>query len=591
MTFRRFLSISLFLLASNLLVVAQQNEHKTLKKELYFLASPELKGRFPGTAEDKVTAMFLRTELQKLKLEMPFDNGLQAFNVVTSVDASPNNKLTINEKSAVYGTDFSLYAFSSNASHDGELVFAGFGMVIKTDSLKRNDYENLDVNGKWVLLLKGDPEPQNNNSVFIPFADARSKVMHAKDRGAKGVIFVSGTQNNKNDELAPLLFERAVVSSGLPVIDIKRAFLDQVLTVPGLTTDSLESRMIKGEKASVFDLKIKASATTELVRNEVTTYNIAGILTGSDPLLKNEYIIIGAHYDHLGMGGEGSGSRVPDTLAAHVGADDNASGVVTVLELARCLTNSKDRPKRSVLFVLFGAEEMGLLGSRHFAKNLPFPAANAVAMLNFDMVGRLNETKSVVVGGTGTSKETESILNELSAQSKLKLSYSPEGFGASDHASFYAENIPVMFFSTGAHSDYHTPADSPDKINYEGIAELADFAEILALNLANRERKLTFTEAGPKERNTGRRGFKVTLGIMPDFTSTSTDGLGVGGVTKGGPAERAGMKKGDKITGINGMSIGTIYDYMNRLKQLKPGQRVNVDVVRNGETIILIVDL
>ncbi len=291
------------------------------------------------------------------------------------------------------------------------------------------------------------------------------------------------------------------------------------------------------------------------------------------------------------MGGEGSGSRVPDTLAAHVGADDNASGVVTVLELARRLTNSKDRPKRSVLFVLFGAEEMGLLGSRHFAKNLPFPAANAVAMLNFDMVGRLNETKSVVVGGTGTSKETESILNELSAQSKLKLSYSPEGFGASDHASFYAENIPVMFFSTGAHADYHTPADSPDKINYEGIAELADFAEILALNLASRGSKLTFTEAGPKERNTGRRGFKVTLGIMPDFTSTSTDGLGVGGVTKGGPAERAGMKKGDKITGINGMSIGTIYDYMNRLKQLKPGQRVNVDVVRNGETIILIVDL
>jgi S1-C subfamily serine protease len=149
----------------------------------------------------------------------------------------------------------------------------------------------------------------------------------------------------------------------------------------------------------------------------------------------------------------------------------------------------------------------------------------------------------------------------------------------------------VLFLSTGAHSDYHTPADTPDKINYEGMMEVIDFVELVTVKLSNSPEKLTFTEAGPKERTTGRRGFKVTLGIMPDFTSTSTDGLGVGGVTKGGPAERAGMKKGDKITGINGMSVGTIYDYMNRLKQLKPGQRVNVDVFRNDETLVLIVDL
>jgi aminopeptidase YwaD len=207
------------------------------------------------------------------------------------------------------------------------------------------------------------------------------------------------------------------------------------------------------------------------------------------------------------------------------------------------------------------------------------------------MIGRLNDKNAISIGGTGTATQWEEILNRHLSGNTLTAAYSPEGFGASDHASFYAENIPVLFFSTGAHSDYHTPADTWDKINYVGLSEVMTLAESIATELLNGSDRLTFQEAGPKERSGGRRGFKVTLGIMPDFTSSDADGLGVGGVTKGAPAERAGMLKGDKITGLNGMPVGTIYDYMNRLKQLKPGQRVNVDIVRNGEKMVLIVDL
>ncbi len=565
-------------------------ETNSLKNDLYYLASPKLKGRFPGTAENQQLGLFFQNRFQVLKLETPFDKGLQEFKVVTSVEASHENVFSVNGHQAVYDTDYSLYAFSSNTALDADMVFAGFGIVMETDSLRRDDYAGLDVKGKWVLLLKGDPEPQNNGSAFIPFSDARTKALFAKDRGAKGVVFTGGIQNDKADELVPLLFERAIISAGLPVLDIKRAWLQNILN--GLLIDSLEAYAMRNETAAYKKLApLHASGTTSLKHTEVSTFNAVAMLKGSDPVLQNEYIVVGGHYDHLGMGGKGSGSRTPDTLAPHLGADDNASGTAMVLELAQRFANQEERPARSLIFVLFGAEEMGLLGSDFFVKNLPVDKEKIVAMINFDMVGRLNESKTLALGGTGTAKETESIINDLAADSQLKFSLSPEGFGPSDHASFYKENIPVIYFTSGSHTDYHTPADSPEKINYEGMAEITGFAQQLIGTLAKLPQKLSFTEAGPKEQKSARRGFKVTLGIMPDYTDASVSGLGVGGVTKGGAAERAGMKKGDIITGLNGMPMGNIYDYMNRLKLLKPGQRVNVDVIREGNPIIIIVDL
>jgi len=211
-------------------------------------------------------------------------------------------------------------------------------------------------------------------------------------------------------------------------------------------------------------------------------------------------------------------------------------------------------------------------------------------MLNFDMLGRLNAQRAIVIGGTGTSVESEQLLNTLKINSKLNFTYSSEGYGPSDHASFYAANIPVLYFNTGVHDDYHTPADDVEKINFDGEKEVLDFIYLVASDLINRQTALTFQEAGPKSRPAGRR-LKVTLGIMPDFASTDTNGLGVGGVRKGGPADLGGIKKGDRIVALDGKPVQDIYEYMSRLNQLKPGQLTSVDIIRDGQKIVLIIQL
>jgi hypothetical protein len=293
------------------------------------------------------------------------------------------------------------------------------------------------------------------------------------------------------------------------------------------------------------------------------------------------------------MGGMGSGSRMPDSIAVHNGADDNASGVAAVLELAEILASKKDELKRSVIFMGFGAEEMGLLGSQFFASNPEINLKQVKLMLNFDMIGRLNAEKpNLMIGGTGTAVETEDLLKEWEADSEMGFSHSPEGYGASDHASFYGAGVPVMFFFTGAHQDYHTPLDDADLINYEGEKMILDFVEPIVVSLINRPEALTYQEtAAPVQEGRNSRSLKVKLGIMPDFTSTENNGLGVGGVTPGGPASAAGLKKGDRIIALDGMEVTNIYDYMSRLKKLKPGQRITVDVVRDEAPLVLIVDL
>jgi hypothetical protein len=293
------------------------------------------------------------------------------------------------------------------------------------------------------------------------------------------------------------------------------------------------------------------------------------------------------------MGGNGSGSRLLDSMAIHNGADDNASGTAGIIEMAAKLASERSSLKRSIIFVAFDAEELGLLGSHYFVEQPPVKLTSIMAMINFDMIGKLKEDKpSIMVGGTGTAKESAGILDSLDRGS-IEMTYSLEGYGPSDHASFYSEDIPVYFITTGAHEDYHMPDDDWERINYKGEEEVLDIAMQLVQELANRPVMLTFQEAGPKEQTAGRGGyrFKVTLGIMPDFTSTTQGGLGVGGVKKDGPAYKGGMLKGDVITAIDGKPVNDIYDYMNRLKKFQPGQRIAVDVLRNGITEVLIIQL
>ncbi|MCB2207730.1 MAG: M20/M25/M40 family metallo-hydrolase [Bacteroidetes bacterium] len=563
-----------------------------LEGHVYFLASDELEGRKPGTEGGMEAATYIRDHFISFGLQPIGENGFQYFNVTTGITKGIENKLVLNDSIFELNIDFIPMPFSSNADVTAEVVFAGFGFEIDHDSLQWNDYKDLDAEGKWVLMLRGDPEPDKDESLFISSGSDRDKALLARDKKAAGVLLVNGPQYG--DKLLSGAFDRVTADAGIPVINISQSVANLILENSGKNINDLEKEIIKNRQTASFSTGEIVSGTTELIKNEVQTQNVVAIIEGTDPTLKNEYIVIGAHYDHLGFGGQGSGSRTPDTLAIHNGADDNASGTAGIIELAEKLSSNQDQLKRSIVIMAFGAEEMGLLGSQFFTSNALVDLKDVKAMFNFDMIGRLDTTDAgVMVAGTGTAVEFESLLASYEEKSALAFNHSPEGYGASDHASFYASNVPVLFFTTGAHPDYHTPDDDADKINYEGQKEILDYAYPLILDLANRDINLTYQEAGPKERTggAGRRGLKVKLGIMPDFTATENDGLGVGGVTAGGPASKSGMLKGDKIVAINGMTITNIYDYMNRLKKLKPGETISVDIMRNGNKKVLVVVL
>jgi aminopeptidase YwaD len=322
------------------------------------------------------------------------------------------------------------------------------------------------------------------------------------------------------------------------------------------------------------------------------TSNVVAEIRGTDPVLKNEYLVIGAHYDHLGMGGPGSGSRQPDTIAVHNGADDNASGVAAVLELAEALEAERKSLKRSVLFVLFTAEEMGTLGSKYFVDNPIVSIKQIKYMINLDMVGRMKtDEKAISIGGTGTAIGMEELLNKFAAGRDFTVKMNPEGYGPSDHASFYSKDIPVLFFMAGMHEDYHTPRDDANRLNYGGEKAIADYILDVARELDNRTDAMAFKEAGPKTQPQGGRRFKVTFGIMPDFTSSNVKGVRAEVVMPNRPASRAGMKKGDIIVSIEGKPVNDIYEYMHRLGELRVGDRVSVEVLRDGKKEILIVEL
>lgn len=552
-----------------------------------FLASDSLKGRKPGTAEDLVAATFIRDGFKNSGLKLLGENGFQNFEIVADIVLGEGNSMALEGMDLQVSKDFIPLSFSSSARLNTSVVFAGYGFNIRTDSLQWNDYEGIDAKGKWVMIFRADPEPDKANSAFASHADLRSKVTLAKDKGAAGVIFVTPADFEKEDILIKLDYDKSPAHSGIPVINITRATADKILESMNYTVADLEATMKANKQPVSFALPVVIDASTDVVRKKVTASNVVGMVEGKD---KEHFIVIGAHYDHLGFGGPGSGSRVTEEHAIHNGADDNASGVAGVLELAGKLAAEKDKLNLSILFIAFSGEEMGLLGSKEFTKNPLVPLKNIKAMINLDMIGRLeNETKGLNIGGTGTSVETDTILSIVSAASKLKIAKSPDGYGPSDHAAFYSENIPVFFFTTGAHDDYHTPADDYEKINLKGEKEVIDFAYNLVKELESRNCNLTFKESGSKQNVRYGRNMKVTLGIIPDMVSSENNGLRIDGTKKGGPAESAGLIKGDRIISINGNAVTNIYDYMTRLGDLKPGDRANVEVARGEQKLIFIV--
>ena len=562
-----------------------------LKQHIIFLASDSLKWRKPGTDGGRIAAEYVAKEISNIGLSPIENNSFQYFDVVTSISAGGNNTFRFKDFNGEAEMDFTPLSFSENGDVTAPVIFAGYGFDVKTDSISWNDYSGLDVTGKWVMVLRGDPE-DNPHGIFSEHSSLRKKTLVARDHGAAGILFLSGPEFEETDELIPLVYDQSQSGSAIHAIHIKRSVADRIIKESGYTISQLEQRLISDRKPVSFIVQEEITASTDLVKQTVTTQNVAGILYGSDPRLKEEIIVIGAHYDHLGFGGAHSGSRRPDTLAIHNGADDNASGVAAILEIIEKLKEEQTKLKRSVLFLSFGAEEMGLLGSKYFVNNPSVDLGKIKLMFNLDMVGRLDSTtKTITVGGTGTAVGLSDLVQRLAEGKDLNVKLSSEGYGPSDHTSFYVENIPVLFFFTGVHEDYHTPEDDVEKINLSGEKLVAEFVHDLIIEAANVPESLVYQEAGPKEQPSGRRRFKVTLGIMPDYASEGGEGLRVDGVLNNKPAKRSGMEKGDVIVAMDGKPVKNIYDYMYRLEECKPGQRVNVDVLRNGKKITLVVEL
>ena len=375
---------------------------------------------------------------------------------------------------------------------------------------------------------------------------------------------------------------------------------------PGTRGDTLASEFIADQlrklkfKRVVKDKKNKGyyHDFTYGKTEQRTTHNIIAVVSGKDKRLKHEYIVVGSHYDHLGMGGEGSGSRRPDTLGVHPGADDNASGDAVVLELARHF--KKARPARSIIFAFFGAEEQGLVGSKQFLEwmkhddrrriNLPKTKDGIVAMVNLDMVGRMRD-KAMSVSGTGTSSSFKAMVEEVAEQTGLHVACVPDGYGPSDQASFVAQDIPVLFLTTGGHMEYHTPADVPSTLNYDGMQQTLEFSQELITRLAAMPETPDYISV-PSSQKMSHAKFKVTLGLMPDVMGASTiPGLRADIVVAGKPAHNAGIRSGDIIQEINGKPLKDINEYMELLAELQPGTTIPVKVLRGEETIVFQVHL
>ena len=320
---------------------------------------------------------------------------------------------------------------------------------------------------------------------------------------------------------------------------------------------------------------------------ELPTQNVAAVVRGTDPALRDEYVILGAHFDHLGR--SAFGALDPDAVnAIRNGADDNASGTAAVMELARLL--HRNPPKRSVIFVTFSGEELGLLGSQWFVDHLPVPAEKVRAMLNFDMVGRMQGDR-VIIYGVATAQELSEIVTRANAVAPLQVTATGDGFGASDHSSFYAKNLPVLHFFTNVHDDYHKASDDADKVNAAGLSRVVSLAERITREIADRPRPLTFVRAVAAAPTSTRENTSAYLGSIPDMGATDVTGVRLTGVRADSPADKAGLKAGDVIVEFAGKPVKDLYGYTDALYAQKPGDTVDVVVLRGAERLTMKVTL
>ena len=542
-----------------------------------YLASDELEGRGVKTEGIKKAAAYIADQFTRDGLEPLGDNHtyFQAFDLPTGGKVK-GGEFTAGETAWKYGSDFIVLGWSAQTNDlRAPIVFAGFGVT--DDDKKWDDYAKLDAKGKIVVVLRKLPK---DKGLADHLADVRGKIENAKKHGAVGFILV----NKPGDDDEFMRVRGAGDDRGLVALQAKRPVIEKIF---GKKMEELESDG-PGRAGG------EAVAKTMIDREAVRVMNVVGLLRGSDPELSKEYVVVGSHYDHLGKGfpqawNPFSCKNAHEGLIFH-GADDNASGTAGMMEIAEAFAGTQPRPKRSMIFIAFVAEEIGLVGSHHFAENPTVPMENIVAMVNLDMIGRLRDKEGVSAEGATTAPQWEKLLEDANKE-HLSLRPSKSLMEDSDHASFYRKDKPVIFFFTGLHEQYHCYTDTSDLINANGLAAVARLAYRTAREVADAPEAhagLSFTKAqiamrGASGASGGASGPR--LGIAPDYQSEG--GLGVAGIIDGTPAAKAGLKVGDLITMLGGKEIGNIEDYMAALKGHKFGDTIEIVVKRGGQSLKL----
>ncbi len=560
---------------------------EAIRKHITFLASDELKGRLPGTPGAEKAARYIADAFKHAGLTPLGDHGwYQEFPFIAKVKLGAKNRFAWTRDghatTARVDEDFRPLGFTAPTPVAGDVVFAGFG-ISAADDAQYDDYAGLDVKDKIVVVLPYSPAGSNPHTKFGKYLTLRYKALTARTKGAKALVVIAEDDNFKDSQIARLRYDDAAGDAGLPCLAVSRKTANALFA--GKAVAELEQGIAAAGKPNSFALTgLTVSLEGDVVKETQTGRNVVGLLEGSDPTLRNEIVVVGAHYDHLGLGGPGSLAEKEGQI--HNGADDNASGTAGVIELARAFTANKVRPKRTILFIAFSAEEKGLIGSAFYVEHVPQKPRTIVAMLNMDMVGRLREDK-LTVQGVGTSPDWRPIIERANADAKFALTLGEDGYGPSDHSSFYKKQIPVLFFFTGNHPDYHRPTDDVEKINFPGEHRVLDFVYRIAGDVANQAAKPAYVKAkseDPATRASG--GFRVYLGTIPDYNA-QVQGVRLDGVRENSPAAKAGMKAGDVLIGLNGREIKNVYDYTYVLQELKPDQEIEVVVLRGTEKVVL----
>jgi len=559
--------------------------------DVKYLASPELQGRGAGTKGLETAGEYIAAAFRKAGLKPAGEDGSfwQSFKVTTNAKPGKDNQLAGPGGALTINTDYMPMSFSSNGQAAGGLVFVGYG--ITAPELHYDDYAGVDVKDKIVVMLRYEP-PQfhaksggnGRENAYTHHAHLVSKAINARDHGAKALILVNGFPGTKNeDKLIRFGTVSGPENAGILMLQATNNVVNGWLKPAGKSLADIQSNINSKREPASFALpsQEEVRVRVDIERDHATVRNVVGYRPGST----DEYIIIGAHYDHLGLGNESS--LAPSKIGqVHPGADDNASGTAGVLELAR-MFSGQEKQKRGILFIAFSGEEIGLLGSSEWANHPTVPLKSAVAMLNMDMIGRVKGSK-LYIGGTGTGSTFEPMLKKITGNYDFKLDYSQDGFSASDHTSFAAKSIPVLFFFSGLHADYHKPSDTWDKIDSKDAAEVVDLVYDIAMQLANDTSRPQFVKVQPNPHaggvpgGGGGSGYGPYFGSIPDFAPIEK-GVKFSDVRAGSPAGKAGLQAGDILIGFGDKPVNNLYDFTFALRASKVGDVVKVKYIRDGK--------